>query len=67
MRSSFVAKKALDQSRRLGHQRLTAAVLLLADADLDLKGASALPPELVAEILVARLSRLVRAKASSAR
>ena len=34
------------------------AVALLAQADLDLKGAKEWPEELVAEVLVARLSRL---------
>jgi hypothetical protein len=34
------------------------AVRLLAQADLDLKGAKDLAPDLVAEVLVARLSKL---------
>jgi hypothetical protein len=32
----------------------------LAEADLDLRGTTGLPGELVVEVLVARLSRLVR-------
>jgi len=59
-RSSFVAKKALAQSNRLGSERVAQAVTLLAAADLDVKGRTALPPEVVLEVLVARLARLTR-------
>ncbi len=59
IRSAFPAKKALAQSRRLGTARIARAVLLLAEADLDLRGATLLPGETVLEVLVARLSRLV--------
>ena len=65
--SAFVGKKALEQSRRLGSARIGHAIELLADADLDVKGASGLPPELVVEILVARLSRQTRQRASTSR
>jgi DNA polymerase-3 subunit delta len=54
----FPAKKALTQTRRLGRAGLARAIELLAAADLDLRGASAWPAELVLEVLVARLSRL---------
>lgn len=54
----YPAKKALTQSRRLGHVGLSRAIELLAAADLDLRGATAWPEELVLEVLVARLSRL---------
>ncbi|MBA3653329.1 MAG: DNA polymerase III subunit delta [Actinobacteria bacterium] len=54
----YPAKKALNQSRRLGRAALGRAIELLAAADLDLRGASAWPEELVLEVLVARLSRL---------
>jgi len=57
-RSPFVAKKALDRARLLGSERIGQAVTLVAAADLDVKGMTALPPELVLEILVARLCRL---------
>lgn len=57
-RSAFPARKALDQGRRMGAARLGRAVTLLADADLDLRGRSALPDLTVLEILVGRLSRL---------
>jgi DNA polymerase-3 subunit delta len=67
VRSSFVAKKALTQAGRLGSERIGRAIALLADADLDVKGATALPPTLVLEVLVARLSRLVPSRAASRR
>ncbi len=54
--STFPAKKALEQSRRLGSDRLAEFTGLLAQADLDLHGAKAWPPELVIEVLVARLA-----------
>jgi len=59
-RSTFVAKKALAQARALGSDRIGQAVALLSAADLDVKGRTGLAPELVLEILVARLSRLAR-------
>lgn len=58
--STFPARKALEQGRRLGSDNLRRAVHLLARADLDLRGAKAWPPELVMEVLVARLARLSR-------
>jgi DNA polymerase III subunit delta len=64
--SAFVGKKALEQSRRLGSARIAHAIELLADADLDVKGATGLPPELVVEILVARLSRQTRQRTGAA-
>ena len=57
-RSTFPAKKALAQSRRLGPSGVRRAITLLADADLDVRGARAWPDTLVMEVLVARLSRL---------
>jgi DNA polymerase-3 subunit delta len=62
VRSPFVAKKAMEQGRRLGGERIAQAVNLLADADLDIKGRTALAPDLVLEVLVARLSRQLRAR-----
>ncbi len=58
MRSSYPARKALEQGRRLGPTGISRAVTLLAEADLDVRGRSALPPETVLEVLVGRLSRL---------
>ncbi len=56
----FVAKKALDQSRRLGSAKIAEAINLIAAADLDVRGVSGLDPEIVIEILVARLARQTR-------
>ncbi len=61
----FVAKKALEQSRRLGSARIAEAVNLVAAADLDVRGASGLNAEVVMEILVARLARQTRPARSS--
>lgn len=58
--STFPAKKALTQSRRLGHDRIVEIIELLAKADLDLRGATAWDGTLVMEVLVARLARLGR-------
>ena len=56
--STFPARKALSQTRKLGHEGVARAVSLLAEADLDLRGVRAWPDELVLEVVVARLSRL---------
>ena len=58
MRSAYPARKALEQSRRLGSARIGRAVVLLSEADLDLRGRSGLDDSLVLEVLVARLARL---------
>jgi DNA polymerase-3 subunit delta len=63
----FVAKKALEQSRRLGSARIAQAINLIAAADLDVRGMSGLDPELVVEILVARLARQTRPARAPAR
>jgi DNA polymerase-3 subunit delta len=57
-RTTFVAGKALREARRLGRDGISRAITLLAAADKDLRGASACPPDVVMEILVARLSRM---------
>jgi DNA polymerase III subunit delta len=56
----FVAKKALEQSRRLGSTRIAEAVNLISAADLDVRGASGMDADVVIEILVARLARQTR-------
>lgn len=57
--STFPAKKALTQARKLGHDGVAEAFRLLAEADLDLRKFSKdWPEQLVMEVLVARLSRL---------
>lgn len=58
--STYPAKKAMGQARRLGHDRIVRAVGLLAQADLDLRGGKAWPDHLVLEVLVARLATLSR-------
>jgi len=59
-RSTFPARKALDAARRLGPAGTGDAIVALADAELALKGKLDWPPELVLEVLVARLCRLSR-------
>jgi DNA polymerase-3 subunit delta len=56
----YPAKKALTQARRLGSDGIGRAIVLLAQCDLDLRGASEAPDELILEVLVARLCRLAR-------
>ena len=58
--STFPAKKALTQSRRLGGPKVRQATRLLAEADLALRGTVAWPPDMVMEVLVARLANLAR-------
>ena len=55
--STFPARKALDADpARSAPTGSSEFIGLLADADLDLRGAKAWPPELVVEVLVARLA-----------
>jgi DNA polymerase III delta subunit len=54
----FPAKKIFQLSRKTPTESIKKAISLLAAADLDLKGKTAWPPELVTEVLVARLSAL---------
>jgi DNA polymerase-3 subunit delta len=61
--STYPAKKALLQVRRMGHAPVARAIHLLADADLALKGAVDWPADVVLEVLVARLSTLAGARA----
>ena len=56
--STFPAKKALQQGRKLGHANVARAIALLAEADLDLRGLRDVPGTTVLEVLVARLARL---------
>jgi DNA polymerase-3 subunit delta len=58
IKPGFPARKALDQYRRLGGVKVVRAIGLLAQADLDLRGAKDWPDTLVMEVLVARLARL---------
>jgi DNA polymerase-3 subunit delta len=52
------AGKLLAQARRLGTDGIREAYGLVAQADLDLKGARAIPEDAVMEVLVARLAAL---------
>ncbi len=54
----FPTQKVIELSRSLGSGAVKRAIELLAQADLDLRGYRDLPPALVMEVLVARLSRL---------
>lgn len=58
--STFPARKALTQAKKMGHDRVVRAMELLATADLDLRGGKAWPENLVMEVLVARLTQLSR-------
>jgi DNA polymerase-3 subunit delta len=63
-RSTFPARKALGTARAWGSDGVARAVELLADADVDLRGESSWPADAILEVLVARLSRLGRRRAS---
>lgn len=54
----YPARKALEQARRLGTEGIREAYAAIAQADLDLKGARAIPEDAVMEVLVARLAAL---------
>jgi hypothetical protein len=56
--SPFPAEKLMRLARTLGPDRIRQQVLLVAQADLDLRGANEWPDELVLEVLGARLARL---------
>jgi DNA polymerase-3 subunit delta len=54
----YPARKALNMARALGTDGIRHAFDALAQADLDLKGARAIPEDAVMEVLVVRLARL---------
>ena len=56
--STFPAKKAMEQGRRLGSAKVARATVLLAAADADLRGRTAQDAQAVIETLVARLAAL---------
>lgn len=56
--STYPVKKAMQQARRMGGDRVKRAWGLLAKADLDLRGGTAAESEQVLEILVARLASM---------
>ncbi len=61
----FTAKKVLEQYQRLGSADVSRAISLIATADVDLRGGKDWQPELVMEVLVARLAKLGGASTSS--
>ncbi len=63
MKSAGGARFPLEASRRLGSEGLRDAVGLLAQAELDLRGASGLDDRTVMDVLVARLAALSRRSA----
>ncbi len=56
-RPEFVIKKMVASARHLGYSRLAQAFIWLSLADRQIKGEGGLPPELAAELLVARLAK----------
>ena len=69
IKSTFPARKAMAQARKLGSAGVRRAISLVGQADIDLRGGNAWPDALVLEVLVARLCRLAPAgrTASAAR
>ncbi|MHB1508637.1 MAG: DNA polymerase III subunit delta [Acidimicrobiales bacterium] len=65
--SPYPARKALEQGRRLGHERIARAIDVIAQADADLRGRLGWPGILVMEVLVARLAQLARSQAAPTR
>ncbi len=63
MKSAGGARFPLESSKRLGTDGLREAIGLLAQAELDLRGASGLDDRTVMEVLVARLAALSRRSA----
>jgi DNA polymerase-3 subunit delta len=60
MKSAYGARFPLEAARRLGSDGLREALGLLAQAELDLRGASGLDDHTAIEVLVARLAALSR-------
>jgi DNA polymerase III delta subunit len=67
MKSAGGARFPLEAARRLGSDGLREAMHLLAQAELDLRGAGGLDERTVMDVLVARLASLSRRHASSLR
>jgi DNA polymerase-3 subunit delta len=65
-RSEFQGRKYLDLSRSLGSKKVFDAIQMLARADRAMRGGTGLDDEIVLEVLVARLSRLLPARATGA-
>lgn len=56
--SPYVVQAARRRADRLGWEGLRRAIELLAQADVDLRGATGAPPDVVLEVLVLRLAEL---------
>lgn len=65
-RSTFPAKKALNAAQRWGSAGIADGIRLVAQAELDLKGASPWPPDAILEVLVARLCFRARSRRPAA-
>ncbi len=63
MKSAGGARFPLEASKRLGTEGLREAMRLLAQAELDLRGASGIDERTVIDVLVARLAALARRSA----
>ena len=63
----FTARKVLEQYQRLGSAGISRAISLIATADIDLRGGKDWEPELVMEVLVARLARVAAPATTKAR
>jgi len=63
--SPFPAKKAMQQSRKLGSAKVARATVLVAAADLDLRGRAGQDAVAVLETLVARLAALSAGRSAS--
>ena len=63
MKSAGAARFPLEAAKRLGTDGLREAMGLLAQAELDLRGASGLDERTVIDVLVARLAALSRRSA----
>jgi DNA polymerase-3 subunit delta len=57
---AYPARRALEQAQRLGTEGLREALGYLAQAELDLRGATGVPETTIIEVLVARLAALSR-------
>ncbi len=58
--STYPVKKAMQQARAMGPDRVRRAWGMIAQADIDLRGGTGADAQLVLEVLVARLSSLSR-------
>ena len=62
-----MANKTVALSRTMGSKNIASAIVLLARADVDLRGGKDLSDQLILEILVARLCRLSGQTAATTR